>query len=56
MTDFIVVLIVLAIVGAAIVYIIREKKRGVKCIGCPSASTCPNSGKCTGNCCTDNKT
>lgn len=46
MTDFIVVLIVIAIVGAATAYIIREKKRGTKCIGCPSAGTCPHKGKC----------
>ena len=50
MTNFIVILIVIAIVGAAVAYIIREKKRGVKCIGCPAAATCPNSGKCMGNC------
>jgi len=46
MTNFIVILIVAAIVGAAAVYIIKEKKRGVKCIGCPSAETCPHNGKC----------
>ena len=50
MTNFIVILIVIAIVGAAVAYIIREKKRGVKCIGCPAAGSCPNSGKCMGNC------
>lgn len=46
MADFIVILIVIAIVGAATAYIIKEKKRGTKCIGCPSASTCPHKGKC----------
>ena len=50
MTNVIVILIVLAIVGAAIAYIVREKKRGVKCIGCPAAATCPNSGNCMGDC------
>ena len=50
MTNFIVILIVTVIVGVAIAYIVKEKKRGVKCIGCPAAGTCPNSGKCTGNC------
>ena len=50
MTNFIVILIVIAIVGAAVAYIVREKKRGVKCIGCPAAGSCPNSGKCMGNC------
>ena len=46
MTDFIVILIIIAIVGVATAYIIREKKRGTKCIGCPSAGTCPHKGKC----------
>lgn len=50
MTNFIVILIIIAIVGAAVAYIVKEKKRGVKCIGCPAAATCPNSGKCIGNC------
>ena len=50
MADFIAVVVIALIVGGAIAYIIREKKRGVKCIGCPAGATCPNSGKCTGNC------
>ena len=50
MADFIVVVVIALIVGGAVTYIIREKKRGVKCIGCPAGATCPNSGKCTGNC------
>lgn len=50
MTDFIVLIVIAVIVGSASLYIRRQKKRGVKCIGCPSGSTCPNSGKCSGNC------
>lgn len=40
MADLIVIGIVLLIVGAAVTYIIKEKKKGVKCIGCPAAGTC----------------
>ena len=40
MADFIIIAVLLIVVGAAIAYIIREKKRGVKCIGCPNAGTC----------------
>ena len=47
MIDLIIIAIVLVIVGAAIFYIIREKKRGVKCIGCPNGSVCGNKGKCS---------
>lgn len=38
--DLIVMLIVAILVIAAIVYIGREKKRGVTCIGCPHAAEC----------------
>jgi len=43
MTDFIVIAILVVIIGAAVAYIVRAKKRG-GCIGCP------DSGKCSGNC------
>ena len=40
MADFLIILIVAGIVGAAILYIRKEKKRGVQCIGCPAAEAC----------------
>ena len=40
MTDIFVGLIVVIIVGAALLYIRKEKKKGVVCIGCPHAGTC----------------
>lgn len=33
-------LLVVVLVGAALLYIRREKKKGVTCIGCPNAGTC----------------
>lgn len=48
MTDLIVIAVVLLIVGGAVAYIIRAKKRGVKCIGCPEGKAC--SGRCGGVC------
>lgn len=47
MTDMLIVLILLAVVGGAIFYIVKEKKKGTKCIGCP------HSGACGGKCGTD---
>ena len=38
--DYIIILIVLLIIGAALFYIIRAKKKGQKCIGCPFSKTC----------------
>lgn len=40
MVNVIVVLIILIIVAAAVGYIVRAKKRGVKCIGCPDSGCC----------------
>ncbi len=40
MEDLILIVIILLILGAAVVYIVKAKKQGVKCIGCPNAKTC----------------
>ena len=46
MENIIVLVIVGLIVGAAAGYIWKEKKKGVKCVGCPYSSTC--GGNCSG--------
>ena len=40
MESFIVALVILAIVGLAAGYVYREKRKGVKCVGCPYAKEC----------------
>ena len=52
MTDLIVIGILIVIIGAAIIYIMKEKKRGTRCIGCPAAGNCPsrNAGKAACSC------
>lgn len=40
MTDLMIVLIVLAVVGGAGRYIYKAKKSGAKCIGCPAQGGC----------------
>lgn len=51
MVDFLIAAIILCILGGAAVYIYRSKKRGVKCIGCPSGKTCGgNCSQCSGQC------
>ena len=49
MVNIFIAAIVMAILGGAAVYIIRSKKSGVRCIGCPSSKTC--SGNCAGCSC-----
>ena len=50
MENFIVIAILAIIIGCAIVYIVKEKKKGVKCIGCPNADMCSmaQKQKCNG--------
>lgn len=40
MINIILAVIILAVAGLALFYIIKSKKNGVKCIGCPSAGAC----------------
>ena len=44
MVDIIISIILLLVVGLAIYYIVKEKKKGNKCIGCPAAGNCPHKG------------
>lgn len=54
MTDFIVIAIIVVIVGLALRYIIRSRKRGVKCIGCPEGCHgCKQNGESACCCHTD---
>ncbi len=44
MESIIIALLLTLIVGAAIVYIVKAKKKGQTCIGCPYSGQC---GECT---------
>ena len=44
MENLIVVLVLIAIVSGVVWHLIRSKKRGEKCVGCPYAKQC--AGKC----------
>lgn len=39
------IVVLLLVVSLALRYIIREKKRGVKCVGCPNAGSCTKYGE-----------
>lgn len=41
--DIVVIVLLIIIVGSSILYIRKEKKKGVHCIGCPSAGSCTRS-------------
>lgn len=44
MENLIVIGILLVLVGAAVLYIWKEKKKGTRCIGCPAAGCCQANG------------
>lgn len=50
-TDIVALVVILAIVGLAMFYIIRAKRRGVKCIGCSAGDSCSGGvAACDGSC------
>ena len=46
--DYIAIAAIVIIVGAAVFYIVRAKRRGEKCVGCPYAKQCGR--HCNGGC------
>ena len=53
MDNIIIIALILLIIGAASTYLIRAKKRGIKCIGCPEGKNCAKKAQasaCSGNC------
>ena len=46
MTDFVIIAILAVVVVAAARYVIKAKKSGAKCMGCPSGGC-----NCSGGCC-----
>ena len=50
MSNFIVVVVLMLVVGAAIAYIVKEKKKGTVCIGCPNAGVCTSKNNHSSGC------
>lgn len=52
MENLVIMAIVAVILGLAIGYVVKAKKNGQKCIGCPSNGSCCNGGcsSCSGHC------
>ena len=45
MENYIVIAVLVLVIGAAAFYVLKQRKKGVKCIGCPNGSDC------SGDCC-----
>ena len=50
MTNIVIISILFVIVGGAIFYIVKEKKKGAVCIGCPHAGSCASKKKKDSQC------
>lgn len=49
--DYVIIGVIILIVGAAVAYIIKAKRSGQKCIGCPDSKTCGGAcHSCSCNC------
>lgn len=44
MANAIITLIIILAVGTAVAYIIKSKRNGKKCIGCPYSDSCTSKG------------
>lgn len=44
MKDFVIIAVLIAVLAMSIIYIVKAKKNGVKCIGCPSGNKCGDCG------------
>lgn len=48
MENIILIVVLVALLAAVVRYIWKERKKGVKCIGCPEGCHCGKTGGCNG--------
>ncbi len=51
LADYVAIAAILIVLGLALAYIIKEKKSGKRCIGCPYADACAKNQKGDSGCC-----
>lgn len=56
MENYIIIAVVVLIVAAVIAYIVKAKKSGKKCIGCPDGGSCGKESSCCSCGCGGEKT
>lgn len=55
LTDYVIIAAVGLILALAVFYILRQKKKGKKCIGCPYGASCCSKSSCEGGCTCEEK-
>ena len=48
MIDYLIIGAIVLIIGGALFYIIKAKKSGKRCIGCPDSASCSKCSSCHG--------
>lgn len=48
--DIITIVVIVLIIGLAVLYIVKAKMSGQKCIGCPHSKTCSSKNNQSTNC------
>ena len=51
MDNFVVIAVIVVILALVILYIVKARKNGIKCIGCPDAKICQSKGAGCSGCC-----
>ena len=51
MDNFIVISVLFLVIGGAVLYVLKQRKKGVKCIGCPAGCKACENAKSTVSCC-----
>ena len=46
MENFIIITLLVLIIGSAVLYVLKQRKKGVKCIGCPNGKNCAGNCSC----------
>ena len=50
--DYLIIGMIVVILGLAVLYIRKARKKGIKCIGCPDGAKCAGRcAGCSGHCC-----
>ena len=52
LVDYVILAVVAVVITLVVRYLLKAKKKGVKCIGCPDGVKCAGRcDGCSGNCC-----
>jgi hypothetical protein len=48
--DYVILAVIALVIGGAVFFMVKAKRSGKRCIGCPDSGKCSSAGGCTGDC------